>query len=231
MVHGVAQQVGQHLAQAFAVPRAMEVALTLQLQFALWVAGPHFLQHALGLLGQIGGRGQHDQPPVLARARHVQQVLDHRQHAPACLLGLDRQRLHLLRLQRPLQHGRAGQDGRQRRAQVVPQHRHEHLVDVQRLGALLQLAGQGVLLPVQVEEHARLVDQHVRVDGLVQEVHRTAFVAHELAPLVVRAGGHEDQRNVARALGPADQLGELEAVHLGHLHIQQGQGHIVFAQQ
>ncbi len=36
---------------------------------------------------------------------------------------------------------------------------------------------------------------------------------------------------MARALAAADQLGQLETVHLGHLHIQQGQGHVAVVEQ
>ena len=84
-----------------------------------------------------------------------------------------------------------------------------------------------LLLPMQLEEHVRLVPQDVRLDRLVEEVDRAGFVALEHAVLVARAGGDEDDRHVARALAAAHQLGELEAVHVGHLHVEQRQRDVV----
>ena len=48
---------------------------------------------------------------------------------------------------------RRGDDRAERRAQVVAEHRDEHLVQTERLGALRQLLHQLLLLPVQLEEH------------------------------------------------------------------------------
>ncbi|MNS89137.1 hypothetical protein D3C72_1231410 [compost metagenome] len=84
---------------------------------------------------------------------------------------------------------------------------------------------------MQFEEHVGLHAQHVRVDGLVQKVHGAAFVATELPVLLARAGRDEDQRNVASALAAPDQFGQFEAVHVGHLHVQQGQGDVAIFQQ
>ena len=55
-------------------------------------------------------------------------------------------------------------------AQVVAQHRHEHLVQAERLGPLLQLLHELLLLPVQLEEHVGLVREDARLDRLVEKV-------------------------------------------------------------
>ena len=47
----------------------------------------------------------------------------------------------------------------------------------------------------------------------------------------MKAGGDEDQRHVTRALAVAHPLGQLEAVHAGHLHVDNRQRHFVGEQQ
>ena len=89
----------------------------------------------------------------------------------------------------------------------------------------------GLTLPMQLEEHVGLAPQDVRLDRLVEEVDRAGLVALEHAVLVARAGGDEDDRHVARALAAAHQLGQLEAVHLRHLHVEQRQRDVVHEQQ
>ena len=51
------------------------------------------------------------------------------------------------------------------------------------------------------------------------------------AVLVAAAGGHEDDRHVPGALAAAHELGQLEAVHVGHLHVDQSQRHVVRQQE
>ena len=63
------------------------------------------------------------------------------------------------------------------------------------------------------------------------EVDGAAFVTLEESMLVARAGGDENDGHLAGALAAAHELGELESVHLGHLHIEQGQSDIVNQQQ
>ncbi len=105
------------------------------------------------------------------------------------------------------------------RAQLLGFAQHQHLV-----GELLALAPQ-------LDEGVDLVPQDARIDGLRQEVDRAGFVAVEDALRAVRAGGHEDDGDAPRAFGPAHQLGELEAVHVGHLHIEDGERELVLEQQ
>ena len=112
----------------------------------------------------------------------------------------------------------------------MAEHGGEHLPDAQRVGALLQLPRELLLLAPQLEEDLGLALQDVRLDGLEEEVDRTAVVALELAVPVVAAGGDEDDGHVARALHAAHHLGELEAVHLGHLHVDEGERHVVHEQ-
>ena len=75
-------------------------------------------------------------------------------------------------------------DGVERVAQIVAEHRGEHLVEPKRLGPLLQLLQQLLLLAMELEEHVRLVLQDVRLDRLVEEVDRAGVVALEQPMLV-----------------------------------------------
>ncbi len=109
----------------------------------------------------------------------------------------------------------------QRVSQVVTEYGDEHLVQAQRFGALVQLVRELQLLAVKLEERVRLSAQHVRIDGLVQEVDRAGLVTAERAHLIAHPGGDEDDRHRAGSLTAPHELGELEAVHLGHLHVQQ----------
>ncbi len=104
----------------------------------------------------------------------------------------------------------------------------------QRPGAGLQSVALGLDLPalaVQVEEDIGLAAQHVRLDRLLDEVDRAGLIAAEPPLGVGAAGGQEDDRDVAAALVAAHQLGQFEAVHAGHLHVQQRQRHVVLEQE
>ena len=99
-------------------------------------------------------------------------------------------------------------------AQIVAEDADEHLVELQRVGELTALAGE-------VENTLTLLVRICGSSRLVEEVDRAALVAAKHALLIARARGDEDDRHVLRALGAAHELGELEAVHLGHLHVEQ----------
>ncbi len=113
----------------------------------------------------------------------------------------------------------------------MPEDGHEHLVQPQSFRAVAQFLGQLQLLAVELEEDARFAAQHVRVDGFVEKVDGAGFVSLEMPVLVTGAGGHEDQRDVLGPLAAAHELGELESVHLGHLHIQQRKCDVVLQKQ
>ena len=66
---------------------------------------------------------------------------------------------------------------------------------------------------------------------MIQKVDGSRVVAPERAPRVVRARRQEDDRHVPRPLRAAHELPELEAVHVGHLHVEQGEGDVVDQEQ
>src|SRR5271155_1719066 len=107
----------------------------------------------------------------------------------------------------------------------------EHFVQAQRLGALLELLRELLALTVQLEEHVGLVLEYVRLDRLIDEVDGPGLVALEHALRLARACGDENDRYVARTLTAAHELGELEAVHVWHLHVEKGEREVVDEQQ
>ncbi len=84
---------------------------------------------------------------------------------------------------------------------------------------------------MKLKEGLGLVAQDLRLERLEQEVHRAGVVALEHPVTLLHAGRHEDDRHVPSALGTAHQLGQLEAIHLGHLHVDQRQGKLVLQHQ
>src|SRR3546814_3644532 len=62
-------------------------------------------------------------------------------------------------------------------------------------------------------------------------VHRPRLIAPEAALLVGAAGRQEDDRNIARPLACAHEFGKLEAVHAGHLYVEQGERHIMLEEK
>ena len=131
----------------------------------------------------------------------------------------------------PLEQLRRSQDGAQGVAQIVRKQRAEHFVQAQRLGPLLELLSELLALAVELEEHIGLVLENVRLDGLVDEVDGSRFVAFEHALRLAGAGGDENDRYMARTLAAAHELGELEAVHVGHLHIEKGEREVMDEQE
>ena len=127
---------------------------------------------------------------------------------------------------------------RERIAQFVRQGGQEFVLAavgfLQRLGVCLEfvaLRGDLLSLPVKLEKDVRLAAQNVGFDRLLDEIDGAGLVAAK-APLAVGvAGRHEDDRNAPRAFVAAHQLGQLEAVHAGHLHVDQRQRHVVLKQK
>jgi hypothetical protein len=63
------------------------------------------------------------------------------------------------------------------------------------------------------------------------KIHGAAFITLEGIVHLASGGTDENDRNVLGFLGAAHQLGQLETVHAGHLHIEDGQGEFVLQQQ
>ena len=84
--------------------------------------------------------------------------------------------------------------------------------------------------PMELHEHSDLGPKHLGHDRLEQKVHRPDGVAPEHVRVGALVGGQEDDRSVPRAVALPDQVGELEAVHAGHLDVHQDQREVV-AQQ
>ena len=72
--------------------------------------------------------------------------------------------------------------------------------------------------------------QHGRVERLEHVVDGAGGITAEDLLLVLRDRGDEDDRDVARACALLDQRCRLEAVQLGHLHVEQDHRNVV-AQQ
>jgi hypothetical protein len=86
-------------------------------------------------------------------------------------------------------------------------------------------------LPIELNERLHFVQQDGGLHRLEQKVHGSGFVAAEHAFTVTRPGRHHDDRNMLGALRAAHQLGEHEAVHLGHLNVDDRERDLVHEQQ
>ncbi len=84
---------------------------------------------------------------------------------------------------------------------------------------------------IQHDEGIGLVPQNVRVDRLEQKVHRARLVTAKHSIRFAGARGQENDRNVFGTLRAAHEFGELEAVHLRHLHIDERQRELVLQDQ
>src|SRR4051794_34060664 len=105
----------------------------------------------------------------------------------------------------------------------------DRCVRERRAETLLRLGKLRVLL-VEVDEHAHLRAQHVRVERLKEVVDGADRVAAEDLLALLVDGGQEDDRDVLRALALLDQLGGLESVHPRHLDVEQNHGEVVVQQ-
>src|SRR5471030_9287 len=142
-------------------------------------------------------------------------------------------------------------DGAERIAQLVAQHgeklvlgvvlllRHLALLDLARQagvgggqlgGALAQLARllfQLLVLHRQRDEDGNLGVQNLRNYRREQEVDRAFLVGLQAVELVGQEGGDEDDGDVGRAGALVDRLGRVEAVHAGHVHVEQDHREVV----
>jgi hypothetical protein len=97
----------------------------------------------------------------------------------------------------------------------------------EQLGLLMDLL---VLLP-ELDEDRNLGAQDLRVERFEHVVDRADLVAAEDVPLLFRECGQEDDRDEARPLALLDHLGDLEAVEVGHLDVEQDHREVVSVQQ
>ncbi|MNF81393.1 hypothetical protein D3C84_636640 [compost metagenome] len=95
----------------------------------------------------------------------------------------------------------------------------------------LQLLIEGLALAEQVDKHRHFAFHRLVVQRLVQEVHGTTFIAFEGIVHFTPGSADKDDRDVLGLLRAAHQLGQLETVHARHLHIENGQGELMFKQQ
>ena len=167
----VANQIRGDLGQAVGVPLPGNVAVGSDDDAAIRENRPVLLDYPLDQRPEVSGLALERDAAGQPRPREIEDVVDHprpcawrsrpssrRWSGPRASSALE------------LQQTRAGQDRVERVSQVVAEHGGEHLVQPQRLGAVVELARQLLLLPVELEEHVRLVAQDVRLDRLVEEV-------------------------------------------------------------
>ena len=73
---------------------------------------------------------------------------------------------------------------------------------------------------MQLGEHGHLGPEDDRVDRLVQVVDRPGAVTFENVLVFAVVGRQKDDRHPGGLLSLLDQLGKLEAAHVGHLDVQ-----------
>ena len=95
--------------------------------------------------------------------------------------------------------------------------------------ALLALT-QGDARAVEIDEDRHLRAQDLGVERLDDVVHRAHGIAAEHVVGLLVDGREEDDRHMAGALPPLDELRRLEAVETRHLHVQEDQVELVLQQ-
>ena len=96
------------------------------------------------------------------------------------------------------------------------------------LTALLDLRPERAALAKQFREHGDFRAQHGRLDRLGQEVDSAGLIPGDRAFVAVR--GQEQDRDVLRLPAAANDLGQLDPAHAGHLHVQHDR-RVVFREQ
>jgi len=113
---------------------------------------------------------------------------------------------------------------------AIAQRKQQLLILLLQVLYLLKLALQLTALAVQVKKHVDLGDQHFTIDRLGKIIHGPHLIATEKMALVA-IGRDKNDGNGLRLLVAAHQLRHFEAVHAGHLYIQQYQRHFVLEQK
>ncbi len=204
------------VAGGVAVPRARDGDLPLRRRRAELVGRP------VDQLGDVEPAAAADEAQAAPQsgAGEVEELFDHVLHSPGRRDHAPQGTQLTLVGQPAFQQLGAGHDRVQRIAQIVAQDPHEHLVHP-------QIAGELDLLLVELKEDVGLALQHARIDRLEEEVDGPRLVALEHALRILRAGREEDDRHMFGAFHPPHQLGQLEAVHVGHLDVEDGERHLV----
>ena len=86
---------------------------------------------------------------------------------------------------------------------------------------LLRLPRDGLRLPEQLDEDVDLVAKDLRLVRLEDVVDRAELVAAEDVRLAAAERRQENDRRAARFVALADEARGLEAVEVGHLHVEQ----------
>ena len=82
----------------------------------------------------------------------------------------------------------------------------------------------------ELDEDLHLAAQDLRHDRLEHEVDGAERVAAQHGAIVLVERGQEDDWRVPRFFARAHQLGGLEAVEIGHLHVEQDDGEVALEQ-
>ena len=98
-----------------------------------------------------------------------------------------------------------------------------------QLNAMGRLLADRLRFLVEIDKHADFGPHHFRVDGRRNKVHGAERVALGHLHVVVERRDENDRR-MLRPFSLANQRGRLEAVHLGHVDVEQDHGEIVFKQ-
>jgi hypothetical protein len=226
----VADEVGKNLRQPVSVESRPGIAAAAHRDARRRVSAFELVAYRAAHVGDAAGMHR-ERHAARADARNVEELLDHLRHAPRAAADALGDAFHFL-VRRDLQQDfGAHRDRVQRVAQVVAEHRRKRLVQTQRALQLRELGLHAPLLRIELDEHADLALKDHRVYRLVQEIDRARFVAAESAQRIVRRRGHENNRDVARALGAAHELGKLEAVHAGHAHVHERERDVMHEQE
>ena len=94
----------------------------------------------------------------------------------------------------------------------------------------LQLVSLRLVVKGQLDKDAHLGFEHLRDDRQEEIIHRAKAVTVEPVQLRRARSGDENDRRFFETRPAADQLGELEAVHLRHVHVQQNDREIASQQ-
>src|ERR1700722_20531745 len=96
---------------------------------------------------------------------------------------------------------------------------------------LVALSGDLMALLVELEEHAGLAAEDIRLDWFVEEIDCSGLVAPKPALTISRPGGEKDDGDPAGSLRSPHEFGEVVAVHLGHLYVENGERDVLLQQQ
>ncbi len=226
----IADQVRDGLPHQIVVPATCRIALAHKDDLARALMRGEFVDYGFAQRRQFDGARLQLQPAAL-QAREVEQLVDHAGHPQRAALDARRRGRHRLAGLEAHQILRRRKHRPQRRAQIVAQHGHQHLVGFQHLARGYELRGQLTLLLFELHENIDLRLKDARIERLVEEIHRAGFVAAERPRGVLRGRRQKDDRHVRGTRTAAHQRRQLEAVHAGHIDVENGERHLVLEQQ